>query len=66
MSSLILSCLKCLKPFLVNLLSIGFLCENQTLQFGKPEDPIFLENSSIYSFGLNLLHYHSYLVSNVS
>jgi hypothetical protein len=29
---------------LENYLSIGFLCKNWTLQFGKPDGPIFTEN----------------------
>jgi hypothetical protein len=35
---------KCLRSILENYLSIGFLCKNWTLQFGKPDGPIFTEN----------------------
>jgi hypothetical protein len=37
------------------ILSIVFLCENRTVRFGKPDDPVFPENSYIYLFDLILL-----------
>jgi hypothetical protein len=44
-------------------LSIGFLCENRTVQFDRLDGPFFSENSYIQLFDLILLHYLSYLVS---
>jgi hypothetical protein len=32
-------------------LSLGFLCESWTVRFGKPDGPIFPENSYMQSFG---------------
>jgi hypothetical protein len=37
--------------FLGNKLSICFLCENQTVRFGKSDIPVFSENSDMQSFG---------------
>jgi hypothetical protein len=60
------SCLKCLRLFLENHLSIGFLYENRTLRFGKLEGPVFSEDFYIHPLDLNLQPYLSYLVSTVS
>jgi hypothetical protein len=51
---------------LVIILSIGFLCKNWTVRFGKPDDLIFPENSYICLFDLFLLQLLFYLVSTVS
>jgi hypothetical protein len=32
---------KCPRSFLVIILSICFLCENWTVRFGKPDNPVF-------------------------
>jgi hypothetical protein len=44
-------------------LSIGFLCENRTIQFSKPDDSIFLENSYIHLFDLISYPFLSYIAS---
>jgi hypothetical protein len=36
---------KCLQSSLDNILSIGFLCENWMVRFGKPDGPVFSKNS---------------------
>jgi hypothetical protein len=57
---------KCLRSILKNNLSIGFLCENRTLRFGKPDGPVFLDNSYIHSIDINLHLYYVYLIPFVS